>query len=246
MEDPMQRYLFFAVTKGTRTGVFTSWEDAREQLRDFNFPEVHGFNSYQQAVLAFNARLRCIMAEKCATLEMMGGSVDALCGQKGGSECGSFSGRPSVSWLPVIPQEELNAEFAIVNSMEDWLVKLCYDSEIPTPCFFKQERYLRDQGPFYGFTVVVPGEPYEVELNAKGRFSMVEKAAREDAAMEMLGQVLDITGKEIKDYSYSKVKLLRDSNNALRAKVGQLEDAYEKLKANYEAAVNARIEGQSP
>ncbi|KAL4390137.1 hypothetical protein AHAS_Ahas03G0115000 [Arachis hypogaea] len=92
--------------------------------------------------------------------------------------------------------------------MENWLVKLCYDSEIPAPC------------PFYGFTVVVPGEPYEVELNANGRFSVVEKAAREDAAMKMLGQVLDITGKENKDYSYSKVKLLRDSNNALQAKVG--------------------------
>ncbi|KAL4316397.1 hypothetical protein AHAS_Ahas15G0281000 [Arachis hypogaea] len=64
--------------------------------------------------------------------------------------------------------------------MEDWLVKLCYDSEIPAPCFFKQERYLRDQSPFYGFTVVVPGESYEVKLNAKGRFSMVEKAAREE------------------------------------------------------------------
>ncbi|QHN95393.1 hypothetical protein HN51_043246 [Arachis hypogaea] len=237
MEDSMQRYLFFAVTKGTRTGVFTSWEDDREQLRDFTVTN--------KLVLVFNARLRCIMAEKCATLEMMGGAVDAVCGKKGGSKCGSFCGRPSVSWLPVIPQEELNAEFAIVNSIEDWLVKLCYDSEISAPCFFKQERYLRDQGPFYGFTVVVPGEPYEVELNAKGRFSMVEKAVREDAAMEMLGQVLDITGKEIKDYSYLKVKLLRDSNNALRAKVGQLEDVYEKLKASYEAAVNARIEGQS-
>ncbi|QHO03634.1 uncharacterized protein DS421_13g433830 [Arachis hypogaea] len=232
MEDSMQRYLFFAVTKGTRTGVYTSWEDAREQVYNYPFPEFHGFNSYQQAVLAFNARLRCIATETAARLEMIGSS---------GEGSGVRKGR-----LPVIPEEELNGEFAIVNSMEDWLVKVCHESDISGPCFFKQERYVGDKGPFFGFTVVVPGEPYEVELSAKGRFSMVEKAAREDAAQEMLGQVLEITGKEIKDYYYSRVKLLRDSNTALRAKVGQLEDAYEKLLANYEAVVNARIEGQSP
>ncbi|KAL4390853.1 hypothetical protein AHAS_Ahas03G0186600 [Arachis hypogaea] len=70
---------------------------------------------------------------------------------------------------------------------------------------------------------------------------MVKKATRKDAVMEMLGQVLDITGKEIKDYNYLKVELLRDSNNVLQAKVSQLEDNYKKLKANYDAAVNTRI-----
>ncbi|KAL4328742.1 hypothetical protein AHAS_Ahas13G0230500 [Arachis hypogaea] len=226
-----------AVTKGTHTGVFTSWEDAREQVCDFIFPEVHGFNSYQQVVLAFNARLWCITIEKCATLQMMGSSVIPFLNLLE-VRCENI---PVVKTrLPVI------GEFSIVNSMEEWLVKLCYDSEIPASCFFKKERYLRNQGPFYGFTVVVPGEPYEFKLNAKGQISMVEKATRKDAAMEMLGQVLDITSKAIKDYNYSKVELLRDSNNVLQAKVGQLEDDHKKLKASYDAAVNARIEGQSP
>ncbi|QHN93267.1 uncharacterized protein DS421_17g591220 [Arachis hypogaea] len=246
MEDSMQRYLFFAVTKETWTGVYTSWEDAREQVCNYPFLEFHGFNSYQQAVLAFNARLRCIATETATRLEMIGSSGEGSGVRKGSMPSRSSWPRPVVSWLPVIPEEELNGEFTIVNSMEDWLVKVCHESDIPGPCFFKQERYVGDKGPFFEFTMVVPGQPYEVELNAKGRFSMVERAAREDAAQEMLGQVLEIIGKEIKDYYYSRVKLLRDSNTALRAKVDQLEDAYEKLLASYEAVVNARIEGQSP
>ncbi|XLU33865.1 hypothetical protein S245_069931 [Arachis hypogaea] len=78
-----------------------------------------------------------------------------------------------------------------------------------------------------------------------GHFSLVEKVAREDAVLEILGRVLEITYKEIRDYNYFKVNLLRDSNNALRAKVCQLEDAYEKLKANYESLVSAHVDGKS-
>ncbi|XLU24410.1 hypothetical protein S245_060476, partial [Arachis hypogaea] len=87
--------------------------------------------------------------------------------------------------LPVILEEEVNGDFPILNSMEELLVKLCYESEILGPCFFKQERYLSDVGPFYGFTVVLPGQPYEVEMSAKGHFSMVEKMTYKEAALKM-------------------------------------------------------------
>ncbi|QHO51620.1 uncharacterized protein DS421_1g32430 [Arachis hypogaea] len=147
-----------------------------------------------------------------------------------------------VSWIPVIPKEELNLDFAIMANMENWLVKVCHDAQIPGPCFFKQEWFTREKGPFYGFTMVVSGDPFEVELSARGRFSLVEKAAREDAAFEMLGCMLDLTGKEIQDYSYSKLKLVNDSNNALRAKVSQLEEAYEKLRGHYDALKHENVE----
>ncbi|XLT43390.1 hypothetical protein HN873_035994 [Arachis hypogaea] len=109
--------------------------------------------------------------------------------------------------------------------MESWLVKICHDSEIP---------------------VVFPGNPFEAAMVANGHFSLVEKAAREDAALEIVGRVLETTDKEIRDYNYFKINLLRNSNNAFKAKLSQLEDAHEKLIANYETVVNAHINGQSP
>ncbi|XP_052107454.1 uncharacterized protein LOC127740500 isoform X1 [Arachis duranensis] len=152
--------------------------------------------------------------------------------------------RPIVSWLPIILAEELNVDFAVVRSIEEWLLKVCLEAEIPCPCFFKVKQFVGEQGPFFGFTVVIPGHPFEIELFVIGRFSMVEKAAREDAAYEMLCVLLDVTGKEIQDYNYRKVKLLSDSNNALRAGVGQLEESYEKLKASYDSLVKRHVEGE--
>ncbi|XP_052107455.1 uncharacterized protein LOC127740500 isoform X2 [Arachis duranensis] len=133
---------------------------------------------------------------------------------------------------------------SFVRSIEEWLLKVCLEAEIPCPCFFKVKQFVGEQGPFFGFTVVIPGHPFEIELFVIGRFSMVEKAAREDAAYEMLCVLLDVTGKEIQDYNYRKVKLLSDSNNALRAGVGQLEESYEKLKASYDSLVKRHVEGE--
>ncbi|QHO19891.1 uncharacterized protein DS421_11g333040 [Arachis hypogaea] len=150
---------------------------------------------------------------KGARLEMFGTQS-----KKGMFSSGSSRQRGLVSWLPVIPEEELNPvpDFAIANNMESWLVKICHDSEIPAA------------------------------MVANGHFSLVEKAAREDAALEIVGRVLETTDKEIRDYNYFKINLLRNSNNAFKAKLSQLEDAHEKLIANYETVVNAHINGQSP
>ncbi|KAL4373056.1 hypothetical protein AHAS_Ahas05G0043600 [Arachis hypogaea] len=247
MEERMQRYLFFSATKWACSSVYSSWEEANEQVSNYSFSEYHGFKSYEHVLQCFKSRMASIDANKAANAEMFGTQSEGVFGGKGVFPSGSSRRRGLVSWLPVIPQEELNfiPEFAIVNNIESWLVKICHDSKIPSPCFFKQEIFLRESATFYGFTVVIPGNPFEASMVAKGRFSLVEKAAREDAALEMLGRVLEITDKEICDYNYFKVNLLRDSNNALRAKVCQLEDAYEKLKANYEALVSAHIDGKS-
>ncbi|MED6200124.1 hypothetical protein PIB30_082141 [Stylosanthes scabra] len=217
MEENTQRYLFYVVTKGHQPGVYSSWAEAKEQVEGFTFAEVHGFNSYEYAVLCFKSRMSSICSEIAATEDVFGCTWDVVSGSNG---------------LPVIPEEELNAEFALVNSMEDWLVKLCHKCGIPGPCFFRQVRYLRNQGPFFGYTVVVPGFPLELELVATGRYSRLETAAREDAAAEMLRRLEETTGKEIRYYNHSKVKLYSDANNALRARVAQLEDAYDKLRVS--------------
>ncbi|QHO22756.1 hypothetical protein S245_039335 [Arachis hypogaea] len=195
--------------------------------------------------MCFKSRMSCISSQEAARAEISGGNRDALSGNKPSLFCRGVRRRPVVAWLPVIPAEELNFEFAIVNDMEEWLVKVCHEARISGPCFFKQERFMKDDGPFFGFNVVIPGDPFDGELFAKGRFSLEEKAARKDAAFEMLGLVLDVTKKEIRDYNYAKVKRFRDANNPLRARVSQLEEDYEKLKASYGAVVSAHIAGES-
>ncbi|KAL4315197.1 hypothetical protein AHAS_Ahas15G0161000 [Arachis hypogaea] len=76
--------------------------------------------------------------------------------------------------------------------------------------------YLENSGLYFGFTVVLPGDPFKVELDATGHFRLNEKVTQEDAALEMLGCVLEIIGNKIYNFNYEKVKLLHDSNNALR------------------------------
>ncbi|KAL4394429.1 hypothetical protein AHAS_Ahas02G0151100 [Arachis hypogaea] len=85
----------------------------------------------------------------------------------------------------------------VVQLSRDWLVNVCHDAQILGPYLFKQERFTREKGPFYRFTVVVPSDPFEVELSTKSRFSLVEEATREDASFEILSHVLDLIGKEI-------------------------------------------------
>ncbi|XLR11416.1 hypothetical protein S83_039354 [Arachis hypogaea] len=219
MDESLKHFLF-VVTKGHHPGVFTSWEEANEQVTNFTFPEFECFNSYEHTSMCFKSRMSSISSEEATRAEMSGGNRKALSGNKPSLLCRGVRRRPVIAWLPVILAEELNFEFAIVNDMEEWLVKVCHEARIS-------------------------GDPFDGELFAKGRFSLGEKATREDAAFEMLGLVLDVTKKEIHDYNYAKAKRFRDANNALRARVSQLEEDYKKLKASYRAVVSAHIAGKS-
>ncbi|XLR08012.1 hypothetical protein HN51_062989 [Arachis hypogaea] len=217
MEENMQRFLFIAVMKGHKPDVYTSWKEVNQQVLDYTFPEFHRFNSFEHACSCFKARMSSICAEKGRSGETSRVTPDGGGGKKLAISGGGYPCRPIVSWLPIIPAEELNADFAVVSSMEEWLLKVCLEAEIPCPCFFKVERFVGEKDPFFGFT---------------------------DAAYEMLCVLLDVTGKEIRDYNYRKAKLLGDSNNALRARVGQLEESYEKLKASYDSLVRRHVEGE--
>ncbi|QHO11827.1 uncharacterized protein DS421_15g501610 [Arachis hypogaea] len=244
MEENMQRFLFIAVTKGHKPDIYMSWEEVNQQVVGFMFSEFHEFNSFEHACSCFKARMSSICTEKCGSGETGGVRLDGGGGKKLAVSGRGYPCRPIISWLLVISAEELNTDFTVVSGMEEWLLKVCLEAEIPCPYFFKVERFVGEQGPFFGFTVVIPGHPFEIELFVTGRFSMVEKAAREDAAYEMLCMLLDVTRKEIRDYNYQKVKLLGDSNSALRARVGQLEESYEKMKASYDSLVRRHVEGE--
>ncbi|KAL4275448.1 hypothetical protein AHAS_Ahas20G0108200 [Arachis hypogaea] len=89
MEERMQRYLFFAVTKGAHPGVYSSWEEANEQVSNYSFPEYHGFNSYEHALQCFKSRMVSIDADKAANVEMFGTQSEGVSGGKGVFPSGS-------------------------------------------------------------------------------------------------------------------------------------------------------------
>ncbi|QHO49379.1 hypothetical protein S83_001271 [Arachis hypogaea] len=98
-----------------------------------------------------------------------------------------------VCGAPMIPADEsAYHNFAVNNNMELWLIMYCYDTAIPTPCFFCKEKFHRQQGTLYAFNVVIPGNPFGLDVRAKGRYSFVEEDARDDAAFRMLWVLLQI------------------------------------------------------
>ncbi|MED6210831.1 hypothetical protein PIB30_067870 [Stylosanthes scabra] len=226
MEESSKPYMFFAVTKGERPGAYTSWEEANEIISNTTFPEYLCFNSFELAELAFKRRMSCILSERAAHAELVGEHIEGGQCDSGSSSCGDIRRMLVVS-----------CKFAPI---------FFGDPEFHPPASSSKYVFFRGSGPYFGFNVVVPGHPFEVEMYANGRFSTDERAAREDAAHEMLGIILEMTRKEIKDYNYMRVKLLSDSNRTLRGKVEQLEEANEKLKASYEAAFNASMGGVYP
>ncbi|QHO46252.1 hypothetical protein S83_019380 [Arachis hypogaea] len=117
MDESLKRFLFFAVTKGHYPGVFTSWEEANEQVTNFTFSEFECFNSYEHASMCFKSRMSSISSEEAACVEMSGGNCEALSENKLSLLCRGVRLRPVVAWLPVIPAKELDFEFAIVNDM---------------------------------------------------------------------------------------------------------------------------------
>ncbi|MED6155305.1 hypothetical protein PIB30_003904 [Stylosanthes scabra] len=204
----MQPEFFFAVTKGSRPGVYTSWEKAREKIAGYQFPEWRGFNSLELAQMAYKARSSCIGKERIASGVHSAGSS--------GTGSGGV-GRPIVSWLPVIPQEELHILFAIADQVPEErrsLLRLCGGP----PRRSVRHRNVC-QGPFL-----------EAGESSSGGCS---------GGDALPSTTIDWTG-------HSKVRMLRDSNDALRARVGELEDELVQVKAKYEAAAIARIDGKSP
>ncbi|XP_057720298.1 uncharacterized protein LOC130934778 [Arachis stenosperma] len=106
--ENMQRFLFIAVTKGHKPGVYTSWEEANHQVLDYTFLEFHGFNSFEHACSCFKARMSSIYGEKgrsgetgrvtpdgggCKNLDISGGGypcrpiVSCILSCNGGASC---------------------------------------------------------------------------------------------------------------------------------------------------------------
>ncbi|KAL4357924.1 hypothetical protein AHAS_Ahas09G0235300 [Arachis hypogaea] len=116
---------------------------------------------------------------------------------------------PIVGGAPLIPADECASHhFALTNSMELWLLMYCYDTAIPAPCFFREEKFHRKLGPMYAFNVVIPGNPLGPNVRAKGRYTFLEDDAREDVAFTMLWFLLENTGKEVTDFNYLHAKAL--------------------------------------
>ncbi|KAL4345139.1 hypothetical protein AHAS_Ahas11G0248500 [Arachis hypogaea] len=234
MEATMKQFTFFVVTKGHNTGVYMSFEEANRQVLNHPEPEYTGFNSYFLALNAYESRMETLMGDKEATAEIMSETGTVESPPRIPRTLPTFDGRVAavVGGAPMIPEDECASHnFALSNSMELWLLMYCYDTKIPTPCFFREEKFHRDLGPIYAFNVIIPGNPFGSYLRAKGRYTVLEDDAREDAAFSMLWVLLANAGYEVRDFNYLRAKSLQRENAHLVEEITRLESKIRMLES---------------
>ncbi|MED6217506.1 hypothetical protein PIB30_018316 [Stylosanthes scabra] len=71
MEPSMNQFSHFAVTKGFRPGVYSSFDEANRQIANFPEPEYQGYNSLLLANNAFEERMFCIQSDMEAVAEQL-------------------------------------------------------------------------------------------------------------------------------------------------------------------------------
>ncbi|KAL4305588.1 hypothetical protein AHAS_Ahas16G0093300 [Arachis hypogaea] len=107
----------------------------------------------------------------------------------------------------------------------------CYDTKIPSPCLFREEKFHRHLGPLYAFNVIIPGNPFGPNVRAKGRYTFLEDNTREDAAFGMLRVLLANTGNEVRDFNYLLAKSLQRENALLQEEITRLESKIDMLES---------------
>ncbi|MED6175068.1 hypothetical protein PIB30_074981 [Stylosanthes scabra] len=239
MEPSMQQFSYFAVTKGFRPGVYSSFEEGNQQIINFPELEYQGFNSLLLTNNAFEERMLCIQCDKDAVaeqLEAMGISNPSPPTTPRTFPAGEGRLAPlvgGITWLPADVSASL--PFALSNNMEKWLERVCCKSSIPPACFFYEEVFVAEGGPpLYRFNVCLPGNPVERGLQAKGRFSPIEDDAKDDEAFCMLRFLLQKTEREIRDFNFPRARRLEAENYDLRQQIQALEARVEQLKSGSE------------
>ncbi|KAL4345276.1 hypothetical protein AHAS_Ahas11G0262200 [Arachis hypogaea] len=234
MEQSMQQFTYLVVTKGHNMGVYVSFEEANRQIVNHPKPEYTGFNSYVLALHAYEARMETLQADKEAIVEMMAEISTVESPPRAPRMLPTFDGRVAlvICGAPLIPTDEcVSHHFTLTNSMELWLLMYCYDTAIPAPCFFRKEKFHRELRPLYAFNVIIPGNPFEPNVCAKGRYTFLENDAREDAVFTMLWVLLENTGKEVRDFNYLRAKALQRENANLQEQITRLESKIHMLES---------------
>ncbi|KAL4328565.1 hypothetical protein AHAS_Ahas13G0212800 [Arachis hypogaea] len=234
MERSMQQFTYFIVTKGHNTGVYVSFEEANRQIVNHPEPEYTGFNSYVLALHAYEVRMEALRADDEVTMEIMAETGTAESPPLPPRTIPTSDGRVAsvVGGAPLIPADECASHhFALSNSMELWLLMYCYDAKIPSPSFFREEKFHRQLGPIYAFNVIIPGNPFGPDVRAKGRYTFLEDDAREDAAFSMLRVLLANSDNEIRDFNYLLAKSLQRENAHLHDERARLESKIHMLES---------------
>ncbi|KAL4286284.1 hypothetical protein AHAS_Ahas19G0070800 [Arachis hypogaea] len=178
--------------------------------------------------------METLQEDKEATAEMMSETGTVESPMRTPRTLPTFEGRVAcvVGGAPMIPADECASHnFALSNSMELWLSMYCYDTKIPSPCFFREEKFHRELGPIYAFNVIILGNPFGPNLRAKGRYTVLEDDAREDAAFSMLWVLLAYTGNDVRDFNYLRAKSLERENADLREEITRLESKIHMLES---------------
>ncbi|MED6160779.1 hypothetical protein PIB30_054514 [Stylosanthes scabra] len=236
MEAKMQEFTYFAVTKGFRpefipplTRLIGRLSTSRDQsIRDTiacSWPSKRGWSAFKPTLTLSQSRWRQWASP--TPLHQPSQEPFRLHRATLHNSFLAFSGYPQIR-----VSLHNSHSFALNNSMEDFLARYCYNSSIPSPCFFREEVFVAEGGPIFRFIIVLPGNPVGPGIGAKHRYSLLEFDARDDAAYSMLCILLHHMEREIRDFNYLRARRLQEENDNLRIQIEALQARVEQLESD--------------
>ncbi|QHO23135.1 hypothetical protein HN51_046910 [Arachis hypogaea] len=219
------KYRLYAMRRGRILGIYTSWEDCKEQVNEFKDAEFKGFcllRDAQHWLGVVNPPLTLPpppeldsgvhpptgLFEQSFSLSkyfnsMHVGPTLGESSQKAFVPCSQIPQGPNI-----VPETSLT-QFVLVEDIEVYLIRVCCQLRLDYPAFNRRE-FFSDSGELlHGYWVTLQSQQRDVNWIVEGGFSSDEQTARQDTSFKMLGKVLSLVGKEIHDYNYRIVAALR-------------------------------------
>ncbi|MED6121852.1 hypothetical protein PIB30_033967 [Stylosanthes scabra] len=205
------KYSHYAVRVGRETGIYSTWDEAAVHVLGFPRAQFKCSKSLEKALEYMNEppsqkmkgpysenleRLTPGMQKLIMGLSQAGVTHGGLVGSSskhaGGSSDGEF-----------VPETQHNG-FLIVEVMELYLLRACMTLHLGYPNFEPREFYSKFGSKMYGYKASLRLEEMRIDMEVDGCVSLDKNSAREDAAYNLLQQLLTVTGKAIMDFNYRR------------------------------------------
>ncbi|MED6195586.1 hypothetical protein PIB30_039281 [Stylosanthes scabra] len=205
------KYSHYAVRVDKVPGIYTSWEEAEEQVSGYSFAKFKGFKNLAEAVAYMQQgkdRKQKGPLRNVETLTPQMRKLGVGLSQAGLTQIGASGSGPS---MPVgsaeseyVPETRLGG-FLIVEEMELYLVRACMKLSMGCPILDGRAFYDQYGAKMFCFTGAFRCEEKGVYFEVEGCVCADQIRAREDAAYKLLDRLLTHTGHTILDFNYRRL-----------------------------------------
>ncbi|MED6180658.1 hypothetical protein PIB30_012256 [Stylosanthes scabra] len=212
----MSNYTHYAVRVGRAPGIYNTWDEAEEQVLRYPGAQHMGFNSLDEAIEYMNAgklKKKKAMSSQSVdrlTLHMknlgVGSSREASTQSQFMRNVQSYpiGGRDGEYVL-----ETQGGGFVIMEEMELYLLCVCMKLNFGWPTFEPLLFTSTSGGMLFSFKAALRCDEKGINVEVDGGICSDQSRAREDAAFNLLDNLLTMTGNSILDFNYRKVRALQ-------------------------------------